>query len=157
MAEPTDSKSGSPVASEIQTALTSGVVAESLQVRLSATALEQAERLAADPGCAGKPLRIYLEGKGCDGFFYGVAFSDLLPNDLTYRQGMLTLVIDRETFPFVAASQVDWADDERGRGFLVDNPNHKRFRGKFFKRKAWQDYFTEQKSGRQTSEASQRP
>lgn len=151
MAEPTLGKGDSPLAIEIQAALTSGLIPDALRIVLSEAAQAEAERLEATPEFSGKPVRLYLEGKGCDGFFYGVAFSDPLPGDLTYQQGKLTLVVDKETFPFLAGSRVEWVDDERGRGFLVENPNHRRFRGKFFKRKAWQDYFTEKKSGNKST------
>jgi len=112
-------------------------------VTLTPAALAQAEHLAAtEPAYQGKPLRLYLDGKGCDGFYYGVAFDETLPQDLVLTQGRVTLVIDPATLPFVEGSTIDWVDDERGRGFLVDNPQHKRFRGKFFKKKAWQERLT---------------
>ena len=112
-------------------------------VTLTPAALAEAERLATtEPAYHGRPLRIYLEGKGCDGFYYGVAFDETLPRDQVFTQGQLTLVIDADTLPFVEGSTIEWVDDERGRGFLVENPQHKRFRGKFFKKKAWQDRLT---------------
>jgi iron-sulfur cluster assembly accessory protein len=112
-------------------------------VTLTPEALSEAERLATtEPLYHGRPLRIYLEGKGCDGFYYGVAFDELLPGDATFAQGALRLVIDADSLPFLEGSTVTWVDDERGRGFLVDNPQHRRFRGKFFKKKAWQARLT---------------
>jgi iron-sulfur cluster assembly accessory protein len=152
MAESTLGKSSSPLAREIEAALSSGTVPEPLRITLTPSALEHAESMVKQDKSLGiKPLRFYLDGKGCDGFFYGVAFSDPLPEDLVYKQGELTLVVDKETFPFIAGSIVDWVDDERGKGFLVENPHHKRFRGKFFKKKAWQDYFTDKKVASQTN------
>ena len=112
-------------------------------VTLTPAALAAAERLATtEPAYHDRPLRLYLEGKGCDGFYYGVAFDETRPKDLAFPLGSLTLVIDPDTLPFVEGSTIDWVDDERGRGFLVDNPQHKRFRGKFFKKKAWQEKLT---------------
>jgi iron-sulfur cluster assembly accessory protein len=109
-------------------------------ITLTPRALEAATRLAReDPQYAGRPLRIYIDGKGCDGFFYGVAFDERLDADVAFSQGELTLVIDREALRFMDGSTVDWVDDERGRGFLVDNPQHRKYRGKFFKRRSWVD------------------
>lgn len=85
------------------------------------------------------PLRLYCEGKGCDGFRYGVAFTDVEPEDLHFYIDGLWCVVDLETLPFVFGSEISWVDDERGKGFLVENPRHKYYRGKFFKRKGWQD------------------
>ncbi len=90
------------------------------------------------------PLRIYLAGKGCDGFNYGVSFDDPLEGDLHFcfsdpeRNENIDVVIDPETLKFVQTSTVTWVDDERGKGFLVENPQHKKFRGKFFKRAGWE-------------------
>jgi len=112
-------------------------------IRLTPEALEVAERMAAEePAYKDLALRVYLEGKGCDGFYYGVTFSAPLEGDISFTQGALTLVVDKEALQFLDGSEIAWVDDERGRGFLVENPQHKRFRGKFFKRKSWQEKLT---------------
>ncbi len=82
-------------------------------------------------------LRLYLEGKGCDGFYYGVTFDAPQERDRHFSYGQLDVIVDPETLEFVQGSSIDWIDDERGRGFLVTNPRQKAFRGKFFKRSAW--------------------
>jgi iron-sulfur cluster assembly accessory protein len=87
----------------------------------------------------GMPLRVYLSGKGCDGFEYGVCFDQQDPGDRVFEFGNVTLVCDPETFKFIAGSTVNFVDDERGRGFVVENPRHKQFRGKFYKRKGWEE------------------
>jgi iron-sulfur cluster assembly accessory protein len=117
-----------------------GVVPEDMRVAFSEEALAQASRMAQeDAALATKPLRVYLEGKGCDGFFYGVAFDEVRAGDLRFEQGSLEIIVDPETLRFVCGSQVDWVDDERGRGFLVTNPQHRKYRGKFYKRRSWQE------------------
>ena len=92
------------------------------------------------PEFRGLPLRLYLAGKGCDGFEYGVAFDSALETDEIFAQGNgIAIIADPDTLGFVRGSVVEWVDDERGRGFLVDNPNHRKFRGKFYKLKSWRD------------------
>ncbi len=86
-----------------------------------------------------KSLRVYLEGKGCDGFTYGVTFDTQQPDDTVFPHDGLAVVCDPQSLPFLTGSVIEWVDDERGRGFLVENPNHRKFRGKFFKRSNWQD------------------
>jgi iron-sulfur cluster assembly accessory protein len=84
-------------------------------------------------------LRVYLEGKGCDGFYYGVAFdTEQRPDDTVLEINGLTIVVDKDSLSFMEGSKVVWVDDERGRGFLVENPNQRAYRGKFYKRKDWQ-------------------
>lgn len=113
-------------------------------IRLTANAVKAAQELvASQPEYAAKPLRLYLDGKGCDGFYYGVTFSQQEPDDLVWADDGFTVVTDPRTFVFVSGSVIDWVDDERGRGFLVDNPQQKRFRGKFFKKSVWQQRLTE--------------
>ena len=86
----------------------------------------------------GKDLRIYLAGKGCDGFDYGIAFDDRETDDIVVPLNeAFALLCDKKTMEFVCGSTIDWVDDSRGRGFVVNNPNHKKFRGKFFKKSEW--------------------
>ena len=86
----------------------------------------------------GKYLRIYLSGKGCDGFEYGVTFDNKEDADKVISiPGTIDLICDERTFEFVEGSEIDWVDDERGQGYLVNNPHHNKFRGKFYKREVW--------------------
>ncbi len=120
-------------------------VPEDMRIILTSEALAQAEQLRLAQVANGGPeaLRIYIEGKGCDGFYYGVTFDAPEPNDMTYTLGSQRIVIDEESLRYMHGATVEWVDDERGRGFLVENPNHRRFRGKFFKRASWMKTFTE--------------
>lgn len=114
-----------------------------MTVTFSPEALKEAEHLAAtEPAYKDLPLRVYIEGKGCDGFYYGVAFGAEEPDDTKITQGSLTIVVDKDSLQFLDESTVIWVDDERGRGFLVENPHQKKFRGKFFKKKVWQERLT---------------
>src|SRR5690242_9114411 len=89
-------------------------------------AIATAVKLAGEnPEYVGKPLRLYLAGKGCDGFEYGVAFDEHLEGDITQNAGPILVVVDGAALEFIQGSTVDWVDDERGKGFLIENPNHK--------------------------------
>lgn len=113
------------------------------EIFLTACAEQQAIRLQAEQhGSGSKSLRLYLEGKGCDGFTYGVAFDDPSDDDVRISFGAVEVIVDPETMVFVKGSSIDWVDDERGRGFLVENPHQRKYRGKFFKRQSWQDRLT---------------
>ncbi len=89
-------------------------------------------------------LRIYISGKNCDGFEYGVSFDDPGKTDvLTESKCPCPIIVDGPSKVFFYDCEIDWVDDERGQGFLVHNPQQKKFRGKFYKRQAWLDYFTD--------------
>lgn len=112
-------------------------------VSLTARACRKAQQLAKIDGNRGLSLRLYLEGKGCDGFYYGVSFDRRSADDICFDNEGLELIVDRATLKFVDDSTIDWIDDQRGQGFLVDNPNHRRYRGKFFKKTSWQQWLAE--------------
>lgn len=120
---------------------------DSQKINLTGPALLQAIHLKETTSeFSGKDLRLYLEGKGCDGFYYGVTFDDATPEDLRFPQTLegqveasVVVIVDPDTMQFVDGSVIEWVDDERGRGFLVENPGQKQFRGKFFKRSSWRE------------------
>ncbi|MGE0173887.1 MAG: HesB/IscA family protein [Oligoflexales bacterium] len=109
-------------------------------IELTRAAIEATHKLRAENAAYGSlPLRLYIEGKGCDGFYYGVTFDSAQENDTHFTQDAVELVVDQDTLQFCEGSKIDWVDDERGKGFLVENPMHRQFRGKFYKRKVWQE------------------
>lgn len=113
---------------------------------LTEKALEKALELRNDyKNYQGKSLRLYLDGKGCDGFYYGVCFDYPSKQDLHFKHADLDLVVDPDSFEFCYGSTITWVDDQRGQGFLVENPNQAYYRGKFFKKKAWQDKLSQKK------------
>ncbi len=93
------------------------------------------------PAWQGLCLRLYLEGKGCDGFFYGVSFDKKTDEDLVfendYKNQTLRLVVDEKTMEFTEGSTITWGKHNEEEGFIVENPKHKRFRGKFYLRGYW--------------------
>lgn len=107
-------------------------------ITLTAKAVANAKQLWPEDASEDTVLRLYLEGKGCDGFIYGICFDTQEPDDLVFETSGVPLVVDKTTYPFVQGSVIHWLKEKDRSGFLVDNPNHKKFRGKFFKRKNWQ-------------------
>ena len=106
--------------------------------QLTDRALSKALELQAEtPAYHGLPLRLYIEGKGCDGFYYGVSFDAPEKDDTHFELGGLACVVDSRTLLFCKDSVIDWVEDERGTGFLVENPREKSFRGKFYKKSTW--------------------
>ncbi len=115
-------------------------------ISLSQEALTEAKRLASEnPDFANLPLRLYLDGKGCDGFTYGVTFDQESEKDFVFVEGDITIVVDLDTLQFTDGSHIEWVDDERGTGFLVNNPKQNSFRGKFYKQESWKQRLIAQK------------
>ncbi|MFK7872239.1 MAG: HesB/IscA family protein [Oligoflexales bacterium] len=104
------------------------------------------------PEWKGLSLRVYLSGKGCDGFSYGVSFDQAENSDQKFLiSEKITLIVDSDTMTFIDGSTVTWTETEEGEGFIIDNPSHKNFRGKFFKRKDWQERLARAKAARDDS------
>ncbi len=123
---------------EIRRFIESRALPAEMSITLTEEAFHKAQDLiAADPNFTQKSLRVYIEGKGCDGFYYGVSFDDPMPQDFHFPREHLDVVVDPESLHFLFGSTVGWVNDERGTGFLVENPNHDRYRGKFYKKKSW--------------------
>ena len=109
-----------------------------MEIKLTETALLKAQNLeSSEPHFKNLHLRVYIEGKGCDGFYYGVTFDSANATDFFFTQGGLNIIVDPESLKFLYGSTVAWIQDDRGSGFLVENPQHERFRGKFYKKKSW--------------------
>jgi iron-sulfur cluster assembly accessory protein len=69
-------------------------------------------------------LRVYINGQGCSGFQYGMAL-DNKPHetDASFESEGLKILVDESSLQYMAGATVDYIDDERGKGFLVNNPN----------------------------------
>ena len=69
-------------------------------------------------------LRVYISGQSCSGFQYGMALDNKTgESDVCFESEGLKVLVDETSIQFMAGAIVDYIDDERGKGFLVDNPN----------------------------------
>jgi len=69
-------------------------------------------------------LRVYITGQTCSGFQYGMALDNKpRETDATFESEGLKVLVDETSIQYMTGATVDYIDDERGKGFLVDNPN----------------------------------
>lgn len=88
------------------------------------TAVAKVKEFAAqNPESEGKELRIFIQGIGCSGFAYGFTFDEEREGDTVVDDGDLKVLVDPNSAPNLSGAKVDFVDDQRGTGFLVDNPN----------------------------------
>ncbi len=71
----------------------------------------------------GKFFRVYVQGGGCSGFQYGFTFDEKRDDDSVISTGELTVVVDPVSLPYLQGATVDYMEDFRGSGFVVQNPN----------------------------------
>jgi iron-sulfur cluster insertion protein len=69
-------------------------------------------------------LRVYISGQTCSGFQYGMALdNNTRPTDNVFESDGLKVLIDESSIQHMAGATIDYIDDHRGKGFLVENPN----------------------------------
>ena len=97
-----------------------------MDLNVTEKAIEKVKNFAAqDQNSEGKGLRIFVQGGGCSGFQYGFAFDEMKDGDTTIETGDIKVIIDPYSAPYLANSTVDYVEDFRGSGFVVQNPNAK--------------------------------
>lgn len=72
------------------------------------------------------PLRIAVVPGGCAGFSYDMDFDQQKPQDVELAFHGLTILVDKESFPLLKGSSIDYVDSLMGAGFKIDNPNANR-------------------------------
>ncbi|MCU1348781.1 MAG: iron-sulfur cluster assembly accessory protein [Acidobacteria bacterium] len=75
----------------------------------------------ADTSQAG--LRVGVQGGGCSGFQYQLAFDEQKDGDVVFESHGLRLLVDGPSLPYVDGSTIDYVDSLQGAGFQVVNPN----------------------------------
>jgi iron-sulfur cluster assembly accessory protein len=93
-------------------------------ISFSTKAVQKVQEFATQmPEAEGKELRIFIQGVGCSGFAYGFTFDEQRDGDTVVEDGGLKVLIDANSAPHLEGSTVDFVEDHRGSGFMVDNPN----------------------------------
>lgn len=73
----------------------------------------------------GKDFRIYVENSGCSGFSYGFTFDEKHADDEINEAGQVRVLIDPQSAKYLNGSRIDYVEDMRGAGFVIENPNTK--------------------------------
>ena len=69
-------------------------------------------------------LRLYVSGRSCCSFMYGLAFDENADDtDAVTHAAGLKVAIDAQSLPYCDGAKVEWVDGPEGTGFLVRNPS----------------------------------
>jgi iron-sulfur cluster insertion protein len=75
------------------------------------------------PEAEGKTLRVFIQGGGCSGFQYGFTFDDVQADDTVVESAGIKVLVDPMSAQYLSGATVDFVEDLRGSGFVVENPN----------------------------------
>lgn len=92
-------------------------------IRLSPTAAQAVHDLLAQRNLdEGYALRVYVAGRTCSGLQYGMSL-DNKPGeiDMTFETEGIKVLVDDVSIQYMRGSTINFMNDERGKGFMVDN------------------------------------
>jgi len=103
-----------PVDGEVETPL----------LTITPTAAAKVQELLQERELNGFALRVFVQGGGCSGLSYGMAFeNNFYPQDSIVETGGVKLVIDPTSLMYMQGSEIDYVDSLMGAGFTIHNPN----------------------------------
>jgi iron-sulfur cluster assembly protein len=74
----------------------------------------------------GLGLRLGVKKTGCSGFAYVVDYADEVgETDVTFEDRAITIVVDRESLPYVDGTEIDFVKQGLNEAFRFRNPNVK--------------------------------
>ena len=87
-------------------------------------ALTKIHQLMEERELTGVALRVFVQGGGCSGLSYGMAFEpNFYPQDQRVEVDGVQLVIDPNSLMYMHGSEIDYVDSLMGGGFAINNPN----------------------------------
>lgn len=94
-------------------------------VTLTEAAALELKALLAKPENTGKILRVYIEEGGCSGMQYSMTFDEERPDDLSFQQHGVQLVVDAFSADYLRGTVMDYNDSLTNGGWKLNNPNAK--------------------------------
>ena len=69
-------------------------------------------------------LRVFVQGGGCSGLSYGMAFEDQVEDgDEIVTTDGVSVYVDQISAMYLTGATIDYVDSLMGGGFKIDNPN----------------------------------
>lgn len=87
-------------------------------------ALDKIRELLTSRNLTDHALRVFVQGGGCSGLSYGMAFENqFYPQDSIVETGGVRLVVDNMSLGYLQGAEIDYVDNLMGGGFAINNPN----------------------------------
>lgn len=95
-----------------------------VEIEVTPAARDQVLKIMEKQGKPGAALRLYVQGGGCSGLTYGMAFDQQESGDeVAFRDQGLLVVVDRASAPLLNGVKVDFLLGLEASGFKIYNPN----------------------------------
>ena len=93
-------------------------------VNVSSSAVQAIQELLNEKNLVDHALRLFVAGKSCSGYQFGLSLdNNIAESDTSVQVSGIKIVVDDKSLEFVKGTNLDFIDDERGKGFLIENPN----------------------------------
>lgn len=96
-----------------------------MAIKLTESAADRVQGYLARRG-SGLGLRLGVKKTGCSGFAYVVDYADeVLEADILFEDRDVTIVVDRDSLPYIDGTEVDFVKHGLNEAFRFRNPNVK--------------------------------
>lgn len=100
------------------------VVSDWVPITVTPAAAERLKALMAARELEGAGLRVFVQGGGCSGLQYQMAFETAPEaDDLVFNAGDIRVYVDPVSIQYLQGARIDFLDDMMQPAFKIDNPN----------------------------------
>ena len=90
----------------------------------TAACVAKVKELLAQEDDPNMPLRVFVQGGGCQGFQYGYQYEDLpAVDDEFFVCDGLKFLVDSLSMQYLVGAEIDFKEDLEGSQFVIRNPN----------------------------------
>ena len=92
---------------------------------ITPAAADKVRELLVERQLEGFALRVFVQGGGCSGLSYGMAFEQNFyeQDRVVHAADGVQLVIDPTSLMYMQGAEIDYVDSLMGGGFAINNPN----------------------------------
>ncbi len=96
-------------------------------ITITDTAKDQAIKLMQEDGKPNLFIRVGVEGGGCSGLTYQLAFDNIeKEGDKSFEDNGVKVVVDKKSYLYLIGTSLDFSGGLNGKGFVFNNPNAER-------------------------------
>ncbi len=96
-------------------------------ITITDTAKDQAIKLMQEDGKPNLFIRVGVEGGGCSGLTYQLAFDNIeKEGDKSFEDNGVKVVVDKKSYLYLIGTSLDYSGGLNGKGFVFNNPNAER-------------------------------